>query len=148
MILQDGCPASADERCFKPHNVPLLSQGNQQRQFHDQVDDSERADGEVTEDFSRQSSFEFTDRPSAHPSSQPRTWTAVFHGYAPWFGRSIGGWKRRSEDANRNKSGSLRVCLYLIAIVLMILSVPLWPSSPSSTHTDEAVSGVFCSLFH
>lgn len=149
MIPQGGGPPSADERCSKPHNIPLLSQGNHQHRSHDQVGDLERADGEVTDGFSRQSSFEFIDRSFARHPSQPRTWTAILGRYAAWFGTSIRGWKRKSEDARRKRSGCLRAGLYLVAIILMILLVLLWSSSPSSsTHTDDVVSGAFCSLFH
>lgn len=141
--------ASADDRPFTSHNIPLLSRRDDEQRFSIHVDDPERADGNVTERSSRQSSFDFTDRPVEQISSgQGSTWTAILHEYAPWLARSMDRRKMRSDYTNTGRSRPLRACLYFIAVTLMILSVSLQASSSSHTHsTTDPLSGVLCSPF-
>ncbi len=137
MTTPDTRPAFGDDPSFKPYNEPLLGQRSNHARFNDDDNDIERVDDILAESFSRQSSFGLTD-PSFEqiPLNPSSSWTTKLQRYVSSLARPIQGRRDKSGPATRARSKSLRVGLYAIAITLMMLSVtpPPLPSSPSHTH--------------
>jgi hypothetical protein len=135
MTSRDPRPSPSNGQSHKRQHKPLLGQRTDHDRSDYPGDDLERVDGDLTEAFSRQSSFELADVPFESISSQRSSpWTVRFHRYVSSFSTPILGWRNKSEQTTGNRSRPVRVGLYFIAIALMMLSVFLCPSSPSQRH--------------
>jgi len=132
MTSQDPRSSFTNRQSHKRQYKPLLGQRTDHDRSEYRGDDLERANGDPTEAFSRQSSFELTDAPFESISSQrSSSWTGRFHRYVSSFSRPALGWRSKSEQTTGSRARPVRVGLYFIAIALMMLSVFLCPSSIS-----------------
>jgi hypothetical protein len=149
MTPRDTRPAFAAGPPVKPQSVPLLDRRSDHGGLANRGNDLERANGELSEDLSRQSSFELDDTSFEQIPLQTRSsWPSNLRRYVALLSRSTVGWKGRSKSLSGARSRSFPVGLFFLAIILMMLSVSPLELLKRTWFADDISPEVLYNSFH